>query len=167
MSAQKARNAGWPVKAVDPPALTTRQWVLAAVPAVIFLVAAILQLISFTGFTDALSAMGLPGPTAWAVCIILAELWGSAGLLQWRLSYGFRLVAQTLALAVALFWFVNNLQLVAGAFGSQIDNSGFFGRFLKQKPSWLTVLEVTVFLFWLLCIVGLMQYNQPTVRRNR
>jgi hypothetical protein len=167
MSAKRTGRSGWPVKAVDPPVLTTGQWLLAAIPAVVLLVAAILQLVSFTDFNDALSAMGLPGPTAWAVCIILAELWGSAGLFKWRLSIGFRLVSYTMALGVALFWFIENLQLVASDVGAQVNNSGFFGRFLKQKPSWLTVLEVTVLLFWLLFVIGLMRDNQPTITQSR
>jgi hypothetical protein len=167
MSARSVRRSGWPVKAVDPPALTKTEWILAAVPAVVLLVAAILQLISFSDFTDALSAMGLPGPTAWAVCIILAELWGAAGFFKWRLSTGFRLVSHALAVAVAGFWFIENLQLVSNGLGAQLDNSGFFGRFLAQKPGWWTVAEVTVFLFLVVYKVGLLQNNAPTDRANR
>jgi hypothetical protein len=167
MSAQRVRSSGWPVKAVAPPVLTTRQWVLAAVPGLVLLVAAILQLVSFTDFVDALDAMGLPGPTAWAVCVILAELWGAAGFFVWRLSAGFRLVSYAMAVAVSLFWFVENLQLAANGVGAQLDNSGFFGRFLAQKPSWWTVLEVTVLLFWILHKVGLMRDSTPTVRDSR
>jgi hypothetical protein len=160
MSAQRASNSGWPVKAVDPPTLTTRQWVRAGIPGLIFLAAAILQLISFSDFTDALGAMGLPGPRAWAVCIILAELWGAAGFFKWRLSVGFRMVSNALAIAAAGFWFVENIQLVANDVGVKIDNSGFFGRFLAQKPSWWTVLEVSIFLFWVLYEISLMRDNQ-------
>jgi hypothetical protein len=167
MSAKNVRSSGWPVKAVDPPVLTTAQWILAAIPGVVLLVAAILQLISFSDFTDALSAMGLPGPTAWAVCIILAELWGAAGFFKWRLSVGFRLVSYTMAVAVAGFWFVENLQLVSNGLAKQLDNSGFFGRFLAQKPGWWTVVEVSVFLFWVVYEVGLMQDNQQTERNSR
>jgi hypothetical protein len=166
MSAQRVRTSGWPVKAVDAPALTTRQWIFAAVPAVIFLAAAVLQLISFADFRDALSAMGLPGPTAWAVCIILAELWGAAGLFKWRLSVGFRAVSLVLAVVAAGLWFVESLQLVAGSVGQQLNNSGFFGRFLQQQPGWWTVLEASVFLFWVVYAVGLMQ-DTPRTTRNR
>jgi hypothetical protein len=49
MSAKNVRSSGWPVKAVDPPVLTTAQWVLAAVPGVVLLVAAILQLMDSLG----------------------------------------------------------------------------------------------------------------------
>jgi hypothetical protein len=166
MSARRVRNSGWPVKAVSPPSLTTRQWVMAAVPAAIFLVAAILQLISFADFTDALNAMGLPGPTAWAVCIILAELWGAAGFFRWRLSVGFRAVSHVLAVTAAGFWFVENLQLVSNGLGAQLNNSGFFGNFLRQKPGWWTVIEVTIFLFWVIYAVGLMQENAPTTNNQ-
>jgi hypothetical protein len=167
MSAQRVRSSGWPVKAAAPPVLTTRQWVLAAVPGVVLLIAAILQLVSFSDFVDALDSMGLPGPRAWAVCIILAELWGAAGFFMWRLSAGFRLVSNTLAVAVSLFWFVENLQLVSNGVGAQLDNSGFFGRFLTQSPGWWTVLETTVLLFWVVHKVGLMRDSTPTVRSNR
>jgi hypothetical protein len=160
MSAKRLRTSGWPVKAVAPPALSTTEWVLAAIPGLILFLAAVLQLISFADFRDALAAMGLPGPTAWAVVIILAELWGAAGFFRWRLSTGFRLVANTLALGAALFWFVENLQLVSSGIGSQLDNSGFFGRFLQQKPGWWTVVEVSTLLFWILYIEGIMRDNQ-------
>lgn len=81
MSAKKANTSGWPVKAVDAPKLSNAQWALAAVPGVLLLVAAILQLISFADFRDNLGAMGLPGPTVWAICVIIAELWGMPAFL--------------------------------------------------------------------------------------
>jgi hypothetical protein len=157
MTAQKDRSSGWPVKAVDPPALTTGQWVLAGVPGIIFLLAAILQLISFSDFTNILGDMGLPGPRAWAVCIILAELWGAAGFFKWRLSTGFRMVSNALAIVAAGFWFIENLQLVSNGMASHLNNSGFFGRFLPQKPSVWTVLEVTIFLYWVIYKIALMR----------
>jgi hypothetical protein len=167
MSAQRVRTSGWPVRTVAPPVLTTGQWLFAAVPGLILLAAAILQLVSFADFVDALSAMGLPGPTAWAVCIILAELWGAAGFFRWRLSAGFRLVSYTMALAVSLFWFVENLQLVANNVGAQLDNSSFFGRFLPQQPGWWTVLEVSIFLFLVLYMIDLMRNNTPTLNNGK
>jgi len=167
MSAQRVRSSGWPVKAVDPPTLTTAQWVLAAIPAVVLLIAAILQLVSFSDFVDALSAMGLPGPTAWAVCIILAELWGAAGFFKWRLSVGFRLVSHTMAVLAAGFWFIEGLQLVSNGLNDQLTNSAFFGRFLTQQPGWWTVVEVTILLFWVIWAVELLQDNAPTVRVTR
>jgi hypothetical protein len=167
MSAKRDRSSGWPVKAVAPPALTTAQWILVAIPGIVLLVAAVMQLANFADFADALSAMGLPGPTAWAVCVILAELWGAAGFFMWRLSIGFRLVAYTMALAAALFWFIESVQLVTNNVGPKLDSNGFFGRFLNQKPSWWTVLEATILLFWIIYSIGLMRDSQLTPRGNR
>jgi hypothetical protein len=44
MSAKRDRSSGWPVKAVAPPALTTAQWVFVAIPGLVLLVAAVMQL---------------------------------------------------------------------------------------------------------------------------
>jgi hypothetical protein len=167
MSAQSDRASGWPVKAVAPPKLTKTQWVIVAVPGIVLLAAAVLQLLNFADFTDSLSAVGLPGPTVWAVCVILAELWGAAGFFMWRLSVGFRYVAYTMALAVALFWFVESLQLVTNNLAHQLDNNAFFGKLLKQEPGWWTVLEATLLLFWVLYAVRLMRDSQLTARGNR
>jgi hypothetical protein len=164
MTARKVRNSGWPVKAVAPPNISNREWVVAGIVGVIFLAMAILQLVSFSDFVDNLSAMGLPGPTAWAVCLISAELWAAAGFFKWRLSIGFRLVSYTMAVVVAGFWFIENLQLVSNGIGEQLDNSGFFGRFLAQQPGWWTVIEASVFLFVVLYKVALLRNNQRELR---
>jgi hypothetical protein len=165
--AKRARSTGWPVKAADAPKLSNTEWGLAAVPGVVLLAMAVLQLISFADFRDALTAMGFSGATAWAVGVIVAELWGAAGFFMWRLSVGFRYVSHVMAVLAAGFWFVTNLQLVAGSLGGQLNNSGFFGDFLKQAPSWITVLEVTVLLFWIVYKVGILRDNQPTTVRAR
>jgi hypothetical protein len=159
MSAKKVASSGWPVRAVDPPQLTTKHWLVAAIPAFIMLLAAILQLISFNDFKEVLDSHGLPGPSAWAVVIIFAELWGAAGLFKWRLSTGFRLVSYAMTIAVAVFWFVHNLQLIATGAADHLDNSGFFGRFLAQQPGWLTVLEVSGFLFLVVYEISFLRDN--------
>jgi tetrahydromethanopterin S-methyltransferase subunit D len=166
MSAKRARSRGWPVRAVNAPKLSNLEWGLAAVPAVILLVAAILQLISFADFRDGLATMGLSAPTAWAVGVIIAELWGAAGFLMWPLSLGFRYVSHVAAVLAAGFWFVNNLQLVSGNLANQVHNSDFFGRFLKQSPGWWTVIEVSILLFWIVYKVGLLR-NAQTATRTR
>lgn len=159
MSAKKVQKKGWieswPVKASAPPKLSTTHWVLSNIIGLVLLTMAILQLVSFADFRDALEATGLTGPTTWAVCVIVAELWGAAGFFQLPLSYGFRMVSNSLAVLVALFWFINNLQLVTSA--SSVTNSAFFGRFLAQEPSWWTVIEVTVLLFAVLYKVELIR----------
>jgi hypothetical protein len=130
MSAKKVNSSGWPVKAVAPPLLTTRQWAAAAVPGLVLLAAAITQLVSFTDF-------------------------------------GFRLVSNALAVAAGLFWFVESLQLVANDVGAQLNNSGYFGRFLAQSPGWWTVVESTLLLLWIVYEVGIMRDNTPTTRAGR
>jgi hypothetical protein len=146
---------GWKVEAVDPPVLTNEQWSLVSLLGAVFLVMALLQLISFSDFKDALNNMGLASGATWAGCLILAELWAAAGLFKWRLSSLFRMVSASLAVLVSGFWFVENLQVVSNGTGQGLQNSGFFGRFLHQTPGWWTVLEVTLLLFWTLYTVGL------------
>jgi hypothetical protein len=81
MSAQSDRASGWPVKAVAPPKLTKTQWVIVAVPGIVLLAAAVLQLLNFADFTDSLSAVGLPGPTVWAVLCNTCRALGSCRFL--------------------------------------------------------------------------------------
>ena len=146
----------WRVEAVDPPVLTNEQWGAASLLGVLFLVMAILQLISFSDFKGILSGMGMHSGTAfWAIVIIIAELWAAAGLFKWRLSHAFRMVSAGLAVLVSGFWFLMNLQQVANGNGDALHNSGFFGRFLAQTPGWWTVLEVTILLFWTLWAIEL------------
>jgi hypothetical protein len=153
----------WPVQAIDPPKLSDVEWGVSSLLGLIFLVMALLQLASFSDFKDQLNVMGFSGPSAWAVFIILAELWGAVGFFKLRLSYGFRLVSHALAVAVAGFWFINTLQLVAG--GTHVNSNGLFGRFLTQQPGWWTVVEVTVLLFWTVHKVGLLQDKAVVAKR--
>jgi hypothetical protein len=164
MSAKKTRSRGWPVKAVDPPKLSTTEWVLAAVPGIVLVAMAVLQLISFSDFKNILSSSGLSAPAAWGIGVMIAELWGAAGFFPIRLSVGFRAVSNAFAILAAGFWFVNNLQLVSSGMSDSLQNSGFFGRFLAQSPGWWTVLEVSVLLFWIVYKIGLMRDNTQTTR---
>jgi hypothetical protein len=166
MTARRARSSGWPVKAVNAPSLTNAEWAVTAVPALILLLMAITQLISFSDFTDLLESMGFAGPTAWAVGIIVAELWGAAGFFKWRLSMAFRNVSNVMAVLAAGFWFVNNLQLVASGAATKLENSGFFGKYVAQQPSWWTVIEVSILLFWVVSSVKYLRDNQPASSRN-
>jgi len=163
----KSVQAGWPVKAVDPPKVSSAEWGWAAVPGIILAVMAVLQIVSFADFRDLLDEMGLPGPTAWAVCAIVAELWGAVGFFKLRLSASFRLVSYTMAVLAAGFWFILNLQLVSNGMAAELDNSGFFGRFLAQQPGWWTVLEVTLLLWLVVYNVGLLRDSRLTARTAR
>jgi hypothetical protein len=168
MSAKKVQKKGWPVKASAPPKLSNTRWSLSGVVGVILLAMAVLQLISFADFRDALETSGLSAPTAWAVCIIVAELWGSVGFFKIPLSSLFRQISYVMAVLAAGFWFIYNIQLVTGNTEfSAVTNSAFFGRFLQQTPGWWTVIEATALLFAVVYKVGLLRDNQPTVRRAR
>lgn len=158
MSAKKVQAKGWPVKAVDAPKVSNRSWMGAGVLGVVFIAMAVLQLVSFSDFKDDLDALGLAGPSTWAVLIILAEFWGAAGFFKLRLSRGFRTVSYGLAVLVAGFWFLANVQATAN--GLAAHSSGFFGRFLNQTPGWWSVIEVTIFLFWVLSEVSALYNNQ-------
>lgn len=154
MSAVQEQKMGWKVEATDPRMLTTEQWTSVSLLGVIFLVMAILQLISFADFRDSLSNMGLSGASTWAAVIIMAELWGAAGFFKIRLSHLFRVVSGSLAVLVSLFWFVENLQLISSGYVTD-QSSGLFGRFLSQTPGWWTAIEVTILLFWTMYAVTL------------
>lgn len=155
MSSAKISSSGWDVEAAEPPALTDTQWNIAGLLGIVLAVMAILQLISFGSFKEWLDEVRLAGPTAWAIAIIVAELWGAAAFFKLRLSPLFRLISAGLALLVAGFWFVENLQLIAGGAAGQLTSSGFFGGYLSQSPGWWTVVEVSIFLFWTVYAVGL------------
>ncbi|HZP55803.1 MAG TPA: hypothetical protein VFB03_03485 [Candidatus Saccharimonadales bacterium] len=138
---------GW-AQAENPPKLTDQQWNMTGLLGVIFIVMAILQIISFSDFKDWFSSVGFGGPVTWAVVLILAELWAAAGLFKLRLSVGFRMVSGWLAVLAAGFWFIQNLRLVSDAKSGVLQNSGFFGKYLHMSPGWWTVLIATVFLLW-------------------
>lgn len=130
----------------DPPRLTARDWNVAGLVGVVLLVMALLQAISFGDFTNWLSGIGLGSENIWAVGIIVAEIWAAVGFFKLPLMNGFRMVSSLLALAVAGFWFVQNLRLVSEGASGELQSSGFFGGFLEQSPGWWTVIGVTVFL---------------------
>jgi len=146
MRAADLQSAGWKVRMANPPALSIWQWNVSHLLAVIFVVMAVLQLVSFNDFRNGLGNLGLSAPSLWAAVVILAELWAAAGLFKWRLSYAFRAISMTLALLVAGFWFVLNLQAISNGNGDVTTNSFFFGKFLAQTPGWWTVLEATLLL---------------------
>ena len=168
MSAKKVQKKGWPVKASAPPKLSNTRWGLSGIIGLVLLVMAVLQLISFADFRDALETSGLSSPTTWAVCVIVAELWGSVGFFKVPLSSLFRQVSYVMAVLAAGFWFIYNIQLVASSTEfSSVTNSAFFGRFLQQEPGWWTVVEASALLFAVVYKVGLLRDNQPTTRRTR
>jgi len=155
MKLTRRQTKGEGVEAVDPPMLTSEHWSLVSLLGVIFLVMAVLQLISFSDFKDVLERMGLASGATWGVCLIIAEIWAAAGLFKWRLSPMFRMASASLAVLVSGFLFIENLQAVANGTAKNLQNSGFFGRFLHQTPGWWTVIEVTILLFWVLYAIDL------------
>ncbi len=154
MAAKAAQLKGWGDMVV-PSKLTNREWNLAGLLGVILIVMAILQVIGFSDFKDWLSSIGLESPTTWAVVLIIAEVWAGLGFFKLKLMRGFRLISSVLAVLVAGFWFIENLRLVAQVNAGELNSSGFFGKYLHQTPSWWTVLEVTIFLFWTIYAVKL------------
>ncbi len=154
MAAKAAQLKGWG-DMVAPPKLTNREWNLTSLLGVILIVGAILQVIGFSDFKDWLGSIGLESPTTWAVVLVIAEVWAAVGFFKLKLMRGFRLISSVLAVLVAGFWFIENLRLVAQVNAGELNSSGFFGKYLHQTPSWWTVLEVTIFLFWTIYAVKL------------
>lgn len=165
MSAKKNTAKPQRVKALPPPNVSNKVWFWSSLAGAVLILMALLQLISFSDFKDALEVTGVSGAGFWGIIIILAELWGAAGFFKAPLSFLFRRVSYTLAILVAGFWFVNNLQLVAGA-ASSTTNSAFFGRFLSQSPSWWTVIEVSILLFWVSHKVHLLLNSSQAKKRK-
>lgn len=133
------------------PKLSNGQWNLSALVGVVFLVAAILQVIGFSDFKDALSGIGLSSsPALWAVLIIVAEVWGSLSFFKIRLNNLGRTLSDWFALLVGVFWFYETLKLVSEGAAGQLPSSGFFGKYLQQSPGWWTVVEVSVLLAFVL-----------------
>ncbi len=164
MAANLAQQIGWKVRMADPPKLNRTQWQLSSLAGVVLIVMALLQLASFTDFKSSLTAMGLKGATAWGIVIVLVELWAAAGFFALRLSYFFRMVSAGLAILVSGFWFIENLQLVSS--GSSISTSDFFGRFLRQAPGWWSIVEASLFLFWVIFVLGLAKDAAPQTKRK-
>lgn len=142
----------------DAPKLTSRQWNIAGLVGVVFIVMAVLQAIGFSDFKDWLESIGLGSTAVWAVGLIVAELWAATVFFKLPLMNGFRLVGSLLAILVAGFWFVQNLRLISDGAGNSLEGSGFFGKFLEQSPGWWTVIEVTALLFLVVYILKLTEF---------
>ncbi|MBX4191126.1 hypothetical protein KW794_03485, partial [Candidatus Saccharibacteria bacterium] len=63
-----------------------------------------------------------------------------------------------LAVLVLGFWFVENLYLATSS-GGQLPSSGFFGNYLNQQPSWWSILEATILLFWVVYAAELLKWR--------
>jgi len=121
---------------------------------IVFAVMIILQLIGFSGFKDWLTAIGFTSASSWAVIIIIVEVLGALSFFKLALPPIAKMVSWAAALVTGLFWFVENIRLVSDGTGTQLTSSGFFGKYLQQSPGWWTVIEVSIFLFWILYSLG-------------
>jgi hypothetical protein len=153
------------VVAVAPPNLSDNQWWLMSLLGAIFLLTALLQLFSFSDFSNNFAAMGLGTSNLLAGILIFLEFWAAAGFFKVRLSPLFRKVSNWAAGIVAGFWFYASIKTVSeganGDFLSGLQSSSatanFFGRFLTQQPGWLTVIEATLFLILVIWALSFMQ----------
>ncbi len=154
------------VKATSPPELSDKDWNILGVVGIVLFLMAILQLISFTDFKSWLEQVGFSQPAAWGVVLIMSEVWAGAGFFKIHLSPLFRIVSAILAFLVSGFWFIQNLRLVSGSSQPNLTNSGFFGNYLTQTPSWWTVLEVSLLLFGVIYALNLFKpyFDEHTSR---
>jgi hypothetical protein len=146
------------------PEATAAQWNLLAIPAAVLAVMAILQIISFGRFKDWLDSIRVGWPVAVAIVIIIAELWGAVSLLRVPMSAMLRFWGIALAVIVSGFWFVENLYLATSTNG-QLPSSGLFGKYLNQQPSWWTIIELTLLLFWVVFAAEVLK-GRPAASRN-
>lgn len=158
------QSGDWKVDTVDPPILTRQEWMSANLLGGLFILMAVMQLISFGDFQDILESMGLSSPAIWGAAVIMAELFAAASFFRLRLSYLFHVVAGGLALLVSGFWFTLSLQNVSTG-REKFPSSGLFGSFLNQSPGWWVVLEVTTLLFFTIYVVALTRYSIATSKR--
>jgi membrane-bound acyltransferase YfiQ involved in biofilm formation len=111
-------------------------------------VMAILQIISFGRFKDWVDSINIGWPTAVAIVIIIAELWGALSLLRIPMGFMWRFLGVSVGILVTGFWFVENAYLASSSAG-QLPTSGYFGKYLNQQPGWWTLIEITILLFWI------------------
>src|SRR5574337_792909 len=152
--AAQSQVSGW-TKTVNPPKLSRNQWNIIGLLGVVLVVMAVLQAISFSDFKLWLGAIGLGAPAVWAVVIIIAQLWAAVGFFRLKLPKIVAAISSLAAVLVGGFWFLENLRLVSQASSGEFDNSGYFGKFLHQSPGWWTVIEITIFLIWVIYSVRL------------
>jgi hypothetical protein len=145
------------------PGVSPMGWNLMAIPAAVLFVMAILQIISFGKFKDFLDGINVGWPAVVAVIIIVAEVWGGISLLRIPMHGMLRFWGILMAVLVSGFWFIENLFLVTSETAKASGNSGFFGKYLSQTPGWWTVVEVTIFLFWIVYAAELLKW-QPDSR---
>src|SRR3989338_1764107 len=139
----------WSQTFANPPKLNQQATINVGLLSVIFLVMVVLQLASFNDFKFALGGLGITSsPETMAVILIVAEVWAALGFLKIRLHGLIRFFSGFFAVFAAGFWFLASAQIVTSLNVSQIFNSGFFGKYLAQQPGWWTILEASVFLFW-------------------
>lgn len=141
------------------PGVSPMGWNLLAIPAAVLFVMAILQIISFGKFGDFLSNVNIGWSTGVAVVIIIAEIWGGLSLLRIPMPALLRFWGVTLAVLVAGFWFIESLFFVTSDVAKHLGNSGFFGKYLSQTPGWWTVIEATIFLFWVVYAAELLKWG--------
>lgn len=146
MRSLKTNSSNWGGTS-DKPELSQRSWNILAIPAIILLVMAVLQLISFGKFKDWLDSSGVGWPVLVAILVIIAELWGAMSMLQVGIGRMVRWVGLTLAVVVSGFWFIENVTQTTNPHITATPSSGYFGNYLTQAPGWWTVLEISALLF--------------------
>lgn len=159
------RRDEWKVSTIDPPILTSMEWLFCNLLGAVFLVMGVLQLISFEDSRDALTSMGVEPSGTWAAAVIFAELFAAAGLFKLRLSYLFRVFSGSLALLASGFWFVTISQAIAGGLDN-LQSTGLFGRFLTQSPGWWTLIQATMLVLFSMYAVALTRYTIARPRRR-
>jgi len=151
--AEKFVRRRWTAVAMNPPALSPRQWMLGGLVGTVLFVMAIAQILSVSDFESNFSLQGLSASRTAAFLIIVAELWAAAGLFKIKLSRLFRNFANGSALLVGLFWFIWNAYLLVSSFKF---STNFFGGFTHQVPGIWSLIESLV-------LVGVLAYLQSVI----
>lgn len=143
----------WSTAYAKPALLNKNQKMAASGLAVLLLVMAILQLLGFSEFKDALTTLGMNnGTDGWAVVVVIAEVWGALSLIGVRMNGLFRAFGRMFAVFATGFWFIITLQTVSGI-DMSVSNSAFFGKYLTQVPGWWTVIEATILMIWTIYVL--------------
>jgi|GEM_PF-3710235 len=151
--AEKFVRRRWTAVAINPPALSSRQWMLGGLVGIVLFIMAISQILTVSDFEANFSLQGLSASRAAAFLIIVGELWAAAGLFKIKLSRLFRNFANGSALLVGLFWFTWNAYLAVSPFKF---STNFFGGYTHQVPGIWSLLES-------LLLVGALIYLQSAI----
>jgi hypothetical protein len=136
------------VKAIPAPKPKTKDVIkMTRIYAVVLIIFALCQIITFEKFLTLFQSFGLPGGTPFshflATFIIITELFALPFLLRVRLSPLARYISMLSGLLVAVLWLYVSLFVLSSV--NAVTNIGFLGTVASLLPGWWSVLISVAF----------------------